>query len=398
MTSSGIDLDLVAAEWPAAARRGTYLNSGSCGVKPKSVLKAIEEGWNSLNENPTIATFLDMEIWESARSAAATLFNCNDPSGLILTQNSTSGIQLVMQSLLLQAGDEFVTTDMEHSCVRTLCTYLEQQRGIVVKRHSINSNDGSEKFCQGVLDLVGPKTKLVLVSEVNCLSGWRPQLRPLADELNSRRVALLVDGAHSPGQGPINISGYPFWVGSGHKWMGAPNGTGFLYVRSDWREALRPVAIGDRLFNPEYSFAHRFEWPGTCDVVRFKGLEAAINLQLRLGPEKIAARQKELHKYLCDSIAAKLPILPPYKTRIPFPDGESTALYSISWPKVSLRTGDLRESLWQQNQIWIQPDYSNQHPGTGMRVSCHIFNTEADIDRLIAALQLQIFPQGFCAG
>ena len=385
MSAAEIDMELVAGEWPAKGRNGIYLNSGSCGVKPVSVLKAIENGWKYLNENPTIATFLDREIWESARSIAASLFNC-DASDLILTQNSTSGIQMVMQSLLLEPGDEILSTDMEHSCVRTLSSYLEQERGIVMRKHTIDAFAGSDKFCQGVVDLVSERTKLVLVSEVNCLSGWRPNLKPLIEEMDRRSIALLVDGAHGPGQGPLSISKYPFWVASGHKWMGAPNGTGFLYVRKDWQNRLKPVAIGDRFFNPEFSFAHRFEWPGTCDVVRFRGLEAALRLQRELGPQRIAARQRKLQKYLREALESELPS---GTVRTPFVEGESTGMFVINWQAELLLTKDLRESLWSAQKIWTQPDYAAQDSGTGMRISCHVFNTESDIDALIRALKPQ---------
>jgi isopenicillin-N epimerase len=382
-SGSNLDFDQVLQEWKPGSVRGIYLNSGSCGPKPDCVLRALEAGWRRLNENPTLMTFYDHEIWNNARAAAAGLFGV-PAEDLILSQNSTHGIQMVMQSLLRQPGDEFVSTNQEHGCVNTLSRYLSENRGIVVRSHAVDPFAGSEAFCRGILNLVSSKTKLVLVSEINCLTGWRPALDLLAGELESAGVPLLVDGAHSPGQGPVRIASYPYWVGSAHKWLGAPNGCGFLYVRADCREQIRPLLIGDRLYNESFLPSHRLEWPGTCDVVRLLGLVAAIKLACQLIPERVAARQKELHFYLRTSLEKNLPA---GTIRTPWVDGETSALFAVYWQSCQLRVSDLRESLWQRHQIWTQPDFASAEPARGMRISCHIFNSEEDIDSLIGALK-----------
>lgn len=385
-SDSNLDFDLVRAEWKPGAIKGIYLNSGSCGVKPDSVLRALRLGYEKLNENPTLMTFIDEEIWARARIAAASLFGV-PAQDLMLTQNSTFGIQMIMQSLLREPGDEFVCTNQEHGSVNTLCRYLAESRGIALRKYCLDAFNGSESFCRGILNLVSTKTKLVLLSEINCLTGWRPRLQALAAELASAGVALLVDGAHAPGQGPVHIAGYPFWVGSAHKWMGAPNGCGFLYVNPAYRDLLRPLTVGDRLYNESFAAMHRLEWPGTCDVVRLLGLEAALNLQLKLGPELIAARQKELHLYLARSLESQVAA---GTVRTPWVDGETSALYSIYWQEKQLRVKDLREALWQQHQIWTQPDFASDNPAQGMRISCHVFNTEQEIDALVGALKTML--------
>lgn len=302
-----IDRDLISQEWPREDRDGIYFNNGSCGVKPRCVLSAIENALARQNRNPTLFTFLDEGPIEEARSTAAQLLSV-EARNLILTQNSTFGLQLVMQSFLLKPGDELVVTDHEHGCVRALCQHLEQSRGIVVRRASVEPLDGSDSMTDAILSLVGTRTKLVEVSEIDCYTGWRPDLAKLETELRRAGVPLLVDGAHVPGQGPCDPARYPLWVGSGHKWLGGPNSTGFLHASAEYAERLLPVCVGDRFFLPEQEGKlTRFEWQGTADATRWIGLNAALQLQLRLGQEHVAARQKELVAYLRDALTSITP-------------------------------------------------------------------------------------------
>ena len=231
--------------------------------------------------------------------------------------------------------------------------------------------------------MLSENTRLVLVSQINCLTGWRPRLTTLLNELSPRGVALLVDGAHAPGQGAVNIADFPFWVASAHKWMGAPNGCGFLHVHAQYRHLLQPLTVGDRLYNDAFGLVQKLEWPGTCDVVKLLGLEAALKLQLQLVPDLTSGRQKQLHLFLRTLIQNKLP---PGTVRTPWVDGETSALFTIYWSEEQLLVSDIRDALWQRHRIWTQPDFALANPGLGMRISCNVFNTEAELEQLVAAL------------
>ncbi len=223
-------------------------------------------------------------------------------AGLLLTSNPTSAIQLLMQSFLRKTGDELVTTTHEHGCVDAIARHLEETRGIVVRRVAVDPHRGSMPFSFSILDQVcGERTKLVLVSEINCATGWRPELGALAESLQLLDVPLLVDGAHSPGHVLTSPSSYPLWVGSGHKWLGAPNGTGFAYVSPNVVPFLEPVWIGDKYFerkDNDIEDLTRFESMGTADVVKWSGLTRACELYTELGVEQIMTRQNELVDHL----------------------------------------------------------------------------------------------------
>ena len=150
---------LIAWEFPPTPDSGTYLNTGSCGRKPRSVLDSIQMGWEKLNANPTIMTFVSDEPISSARQALARLLDV-PPTSLLLTQNSTQCLQLMLTNLL-QAGDELVTTDKEHGCVRAIGRYLEETRGVTTRRYPIDPFEGSKKFCEGMMNLVTSRTKVI---------------------------------------------------------------------------------------------------------------------------------------------------------------------------------------------------------------------------------------------
>jgi selenocysteine lyase/cysteine desulfurase len=200
-------------------------------------------------------------------------------------------------------------------------------------------------------------------------------------------VPLLVDGAHSPGNGRCNPSRYPMWVGSGHKWLGGPNGTGFAYVAPHLVPWLEPVNIGDKYFEMKEADVDditRFESLGTTDVVRWYGLARACQLQMELGLDFVKSKQVKLMRYVREKIDEVLGA----QFRTPdLSDEESTGMVTFLFPQERLIVEDLRESLWKEYRIWVQPDFINvANPGHGMRISCHINNTEDDINALVEAI------------
>lgn len=386
--------ELISREFPRDASEVTYLNTGSCGRKPHSVLSTLQKSWLALNDNPTLTTFIETAAIERARKSASKMLGV-DPATLLLTPNTTYGLQMVLSSFLLKAGDELVTTDHEHGSLYVIARYLEDTRGITVRKYNVNAFDDSEQHSLGILNSVTERTKLVAVSEIDCMTGWRPDLSLLQQGVQMLDVPLLVDGAHSPGQGPCDPSKYSLWVGSGHKWLGGPNGTGFLVAQRDWIPRLEPVAIGDRYYEKldEDSFdLGRFEAVGTTDTAKWEGLATACDLHMELTPEAVASTQLKLMKYLRGRLQEFL--RPHYRIpdRTEAEVNESTGLLAFYFDKDRVGTSDIRGWLWNKHKIWVQPDYLGSNPGYGMRVSCHISNTTEDIDKLVDALKEIIAP------
>jgi isopenicillin-N epimerase len=383
MNSSAVDInfDQVKKEFPVE-QGCLYLNTGSCGRKPQSVLRALSQGWQDLNVNPTLTTFMDESALSDAKQAVARLFDL-PLDGLLLVQNTTQGLHLVMQSLLLNDGDEFVTTDSEHGSVSTIAQYLAETRGIKIHKVEIDPLDGNEALTRKMIEKLNSRTKLVLVSEISSYTAWRPDLQSLEKATKERGIPMLVDGAHSGGQIICRPAQYRLWVGSGHKWLGGPNGTGFVYAAPDLVQQLQPLWLGDEYFKLRAAHGNtmaRFEAQGTMDVVRWRGLTAAVNLQLEIGPEKIYKRELMLAQYLRNAVAKLNPM---FRTA---PGAPNCALLVMHWTQEQIPVPHLRDHLWQHYKIWVQPDFMNQNPGLGVRVSCHYSLTESDIDKFVDAL------------
>lgn len=380
---------IVDREFPRALGGVTYLNAGSAGRKPGCVLDAISQGWQHLNINPTRTTFLEEEWITSARNLAARVFSV-DTGGLLLTNNTTQGLQLIMQSFLKNPGDELITTDHEHGSVKTVIRHLEETRGIVTRMHSVDADVSSDQFCLNILSSVSERTRLVLLSEIDCFTGWKPDLNTIVESLALLDVPLLVDGAHSPGHVIARPGAYPMWVGSGHKWLGGPNATGFVYVTQDLIPRLEPVWLGDYFFNKKDDDIYditRFECGGTTDVVRWKGLSAALELHLQLDAHAVLSYQRSLVRYLRNQLAENFNVAfrtPPFSEH---PGEEHAGLLTFYFPEPNLLTGDLRQSLWNDHKIWVQPDFLNKTPGHGARVSCHYSLQEEDLDMFVKTLR-----------
>ena len=388
LAESRLNLSLVRKEFPSI-EDAIYLNTGSSGRKPRSVLAAVQEGWERLNLNPTIMTFLDPAVWSKARAAAAALFDVPERS-LLLTQSTTQGLQLIMQSFLLKAGDELLTTTQEHGSLYAVARFLEETRGIVTRRYECDPFEGSDSFCLGLLEQVTERTKLVVVSEISSMTGWHPDLSALAESLTLLDVPLLVDGAHAPGQIRTRPTNYPLWIGSAHKWLGAPNGSAFAYVAPYLVRHLEPVWMGDKYYERkelDIEDLTRFASNGTADVVKWLGVARACQLCSEFGQDKITARQLELVDYLRARLTKTLN--PVYRTPNEN-DQFKTAMLTFHFPAERVKVPDLKEALWERHRIWIQPDFFNKNPGLGARISCHYSVAESDLDALVGALQTMI--------
>ncbi len=358
-----------------------------------SVLNAIIRTYQNLNLNPCHVTFNDSSIAGQARAAVARLLAVPEQN-ILLTFSTTNALQILMQSFLLEAGDELVTTDQEHGSLRTIAQYLSETRGIVVRKHVVKDwqegdTAGSAQFCRDLLSLVNKKTKLVAISEIISYTGWRPDLTILTEALETMGVPFIADCAHGPGQILCRPDIYPMWVGSGHKWLGAPNGAAFAYVRSDLAERLMPVALGDTYYarrDADPSDLFRLEGAGTADPSHLRGLTGAIDLHLSLGAEAVVQYQLDLAKYLRQKLEDDLK--PAFRTDNFFgtTPGECTSLLNFRFAPGRLKVPNLQDYLRNEHKIAVQLDYLNSEPGHGMRISCHVSNTKDEIDRLISAL------------
>jgi len=343
----------------------------------------MDRGCRELNDNPTYYTFLATEPWEAARRAAAQFLNV-DAEQLLLVQNTSQGLHLLLNSFLLGSTDELLTTNHEHGCVTALMRHLKETRGVKTTVYDIPEWPSDTQVAAGIMKLMNADTRVILVSEIDGYTGQRYDWRELAAYAKQQGVLFLLDAAHSCGQVSCRPSDYPLWVTSGHKWLGGPNGTGLVYVAPHLVPQLKPVWLGDKHFelkDADLNDLRRFESQGTCDVIRWCGFTAAIELQTRLRASNIYEREKQLLQYL----VCQLELFKPIFKRDPANLEPASAMIAFHWNEDRLRVPNLYEALMEE-KIVVRPDLLGANRGAGMRVSCHYSVNESDIDRFIAAL------------
>ncbi|HEY9664303.1 MAG TPA: aminotransferase class V-fold PLP-dependent enzyme, partial [Allocoleopsis sp.] len=244
------------------------------------------------------------------------------------------------------------------------------------------------QITEAILEQVSARTRLVLIDHVTSQTGMVLPLAELVPALTQRHIEVLVDGAHAPGMIDLNLKelGVSYYTGNCHKWLCAPKGSAFLYVRQDLQSGVRPLVISHGANSPrrDRSFFHlEFDWMGTSDPTPYLCVPAAIEFMGSLLPQGWAglmAANRSMALAARRALAQQLGVLPPCPESLigsmavlPLPEGDA------SW---------LQSRLLQQFKIevpiipWQEESPSNRL----LRISAQIYNTATDYDELGQAL------------
>jgi isopenicillin-N epimerase len=362
----------------------TFLNHGSFGACPRPVLEA-QERWRAEMERQPLA-FLWRRYEERLDAARAELaaFLGADPRDLVFVRNVTMGLNAVLGSLAFRPGDELLTTDHEYNASRNILDFVASRAGAVVAVARVPFPlQSPAQVTQAVMDRVNARTRLVLLDHVTSLSGLIFPLDQLARELASRRIDLVVDGAHAPGMIPLNLRDLdvPFYAGNCHKWLCAPKGAGFLYVRRDRQPEIRPTSVSHGANSQRQDrsrFWLEFDWLGTDDPTPWLCLPDCIRMLGTLLPggwPQLMARNRSLtlaaRRILCDALAIPLPCpdeMIGTLATLPLPDapaGSSPAFADHD---------SLEDVLDERYSIIVPVRYWPAWPQRILRIAAHAYN------------------------
>ncbi|TFV94200.1 aminotransferase class V-fold PLP-dependent enzyme [Algoriphagus kandeliae] len=352
-----------------------YLNNGTFGPSPKSVLEAIHQSFQETNETGVYGNP------DSGRERIADFFGVKK-SEISLTHNTTEGINIMAQGLPLQAGDEVIVTSHEHagSAIPWLNrAHLDQ---IVLK--VFQPSDTQEKNQEIIKSLVTPKTRAIAIPHITCTTGTVFPIREIADFARERGIFTAIDGAHGAGTIQLNLRelGCDFYAGCFHKWMLGPNGSGFLFVREEMLDQLQAYQVGAKsekswkLSEDESDFggyvdtAHRYDY-GTQSTPMHVGVVAAVEFHKEIGRERIEARIRELNDYLYEGLKQieRLEILTP--------EERESRICVVSFRVPGMDYREIATAL-SQKQIRIRGVHEANL--NAIRVSTHIYNSKAEID------------------
>jgi isopenicillin-N epimerase len=331
----------------------TFLNHGSYGACPAPVFARYQELQRELERNPVefLARRFD-ELTAGSRAALAVFIGAR-PDDLVFVPNATAGLNAVIRSLRLEPGDEVLTTRHEYGAVTR--TWEFAGANLVYAE--------PDELLAGI----GPKTKAVSVSHITSPTAL---VLPVAEICAAARAAgalAIVDGAHAPGQVPLDLEdlGADVYAGNCHKWLCAPKGAGFLWARPEHQRWIEPLVISWG-YGAERTFADRHGWQGTRDPTASFSIPAAIEAHGTFDLER------------CRRLAAS------FHDRLP-PCGSTPAPQMWATEVATDEPEELQRRLFDEHAIEV---VVREWEGRSLlRVSIAPYNDEADVERLLAALE-----------
>ncbi len=346
-----------------------FLNHGSFGACPRSVFERYQAWQRELERQPVefLGRRLD-GLLADARAALGEYVNA-DPDDLVFVQNATAGVNLAAWALDLQPGEEVMSTSLEygaldlaweHVCGHAPARYVRMPVTLPLQ-------DVVEEVWSGVTE----RTRALFLSHVTSRTAVRLPVEELCARARERGIATIVDGAHIPGHLPLDLRALDvdYYAGNCHKWLCAPKGAGFLYVRRELQETIAPLVIGWG-FEGDSTFLTRHEKQGTRDPSAFLAVPDAIEWQRENDWDVVRAR--------CRALAAETP------ARLGLePLGDGLQMVTMRLPPGA--PDDLKERLYDEHRIEIPVSDGL------IRASFQGYNTRDDLEALRAALE-QLLP------
>jgi len=372
----------------------TYLNHGSFGAAPKVVLAKQNELRLQLESEPVRFMVRELEpLLDEARVVLAEFVGA-DTESIAFVPNATSGVNAVLRSLDLDQHDELLVSSHEYNASRNALDYVAGLVGAKVVAVDVPFPIASpDEVFDRVMERVTERTRLLLVDHVTSQTGLIFPIARLIDALKQRGIDTLVDGAHAPGMFPLNLDalGAAYYTGNLHKWVCAPKGAAFLYVRANRRRGIRPVVIshGANATHTDRSRFHlEFDWPGTWDPTACLSVPTALRFMNEVvdgGWPEVMRRNHELALRARDILCASLGIDKPAPDEmlgsmaaVPLPDGK---------PFVPSLYGEpLQDALFFEQAIEVPIHPWPYQPKRVLRISAQLYNTIEDYEKLASAL------------
>ena len=383
-----MDIDEIRSQIPVLAHTA-YMNTGWSGPAPRRVAQAMKDRIDlELEQGTTTSGVYEAgkEIQEQAQAAVARIFNASIDE-VMVTRNTTEGLNIVLSGLDWQQGDEIIICDMEHGSVIAPAQLIGQRYGVAVKVVDLEVNDSSETIATKIVAAFTPKTRMVFISHILYATGRRMPAEEIRRATKDRGILMMLDGAQTGGHIELDMarSGFDFYSIPGQKWLLGYEGSGALYIRREHLERIHPAHTGGRAIARPAN-AHNFQ-PVADSMEKFLGGSVSVPVQAAFleatkfieeaGIYNIEKRNLDL----AESAKAKLSEVAGVTVLSPSERRDSSGLVTFA---VEGQTPiSVVERLWEDHKIVVR---QVGHPA-GVRVSLHFFNTEEEVELLVGGVR-----------
>mgnify|MGYP001384357741 CR=1 FL=1 len=377
-----------------------HLNHGSFGACPSRILERNTQLRQQMESNTS--RFFEQELpelLETAREALG-LFLGAPAQDLVFVDNATTGVSTVLANLDLTDGDRILVTDHGYNACSNAARYFANRASadIDVINLRFPGSDANE-IVEEILGACTARTRLLLIDHITSPTALIMPLEVIIPAVQQRGIQVLVDGAHAPGMLPLRLTelGADYYTGNCHKWMCAPKGTAFLYIRPEHQLKFHPLTISHGMNRPvgdSTRFRLEFDWIGTRDLTGFLTLPTLIGYMDGISNEGwagIMARNRALAVEARDLIGQELGLEPPC------PVDMIGSLATVCLPNSKRTTltdyhaiDPLKEILRHNHGIEVSLSAWPSPAGRYLRVSAQLYNSLSHYQQLTKALQLEL--------
>jgi isopenicillin-N epimerase len=353
------------------------LNNGTVGSSPRPVLQAVYDSY-ALTEQMAQPGAEDYPIWgygawTEFREPFARFVGASVDQ-IAMLRNATEANNVIAAGFDMQPGDEVLMSDEEHGSGEQPWMLRARRSGIVVKKFIMPKPPKSPAdILNRINDAITPKTKIIFTSHISTATGVVLPVKEIADLARARGILSAFDGAHAPGMMALDIPaiGCDLYTGSMHKWLFAPKGTGFLYLRDE--------SVMDRVWSSTVTGgwddkgrkADRYQQIGSSNIPTMMGLNAAIALAERIGIARIEARHRQMADYLHGEMMKRGAL------SLTSPDpAMRCAIATVTVAPVQRM--ELEDWLWKTHRIRVRGGEPSK-----LRLSTPYYLSKADIDRFL---------------
>lgn len=359
-------------------RNTVNFNNGGCSPSPRVVQEALRRQLEFSNQGPSnyMWRILEPEI-ESVRARLARAFGC-DKEEIAITRNASESLETLILGMDLSPGDEILTTVLDYPRVITTIQQRERRNGIKMVQVKVPGVPRSHRdLFDPISAAITEKTKMMVISHVSFQNGQIFPIRDLVDLADRHKIPFIVDGAHAFVQYEFTNADLEcdYYATSLHKWLMAPIGTGFIFVRGNRIENVWPLFAAGPNQNKDI---RKFEEIGTHPAANHNAIGEALTFHEMIGMKRKEARLRYLRHRWTDRLLNEKKVR--FATNLD--PGHSCALTTVSIDGIA--PGALAGWLLTNHSIFVTGiDFEAVK---GIRVSPNIYSTVDEIDRFAEAM------------